>query len=503
MARRSYNKDDREWGKQQLQTLDEPLDAIPYTQTFERLFSEFNEIRLTPWSRPDFWKLLLAIRKQGLGGARRSRIPAPTLNAKQQARLKELMPKTRGEVDRLPYTSEFDRIFQDFSKYISTNLKKRDVWLACLHIAKAAINKQARPLLDKSIRRVRAAINAFNRIGGENRLDDAIITFHHAMEMLIKAGLLQKSSSIVDPDTGYHLQFKPCLRVAVHDDKAKFLSQEDRQVLLAVDAARGDAYHALLELDETEAYALISSSTSIFQKILWEVFWKDLSDLLGSLVLPISTVPLASSAVLLDRKHKQIKTLLESGETHRALAAARSLAILEKASQGRDDARVSEAEAKHALARVESGDEMTVGFPEIAGLPVTQTETGATIFIAVKRSGAAFQASDATGDANAIVAVRDRNPRDSHPFRFTDVKDRVGITQNQLIGIIRELKIKDNADYYHQHGPASGAKTDGYSQQAIDVIKKFVESYDGDLGKLYGKHCRKSLARRELKSRDK
>ena len=493
MARSSYSKEDRAWGKARLQALAEPLDSIPYTQQFDELFMEFNESRLTRWTRPDLWKLLLAIRKQGLGGSRRPRIPAPTLNAKQQARLKELMPKTRGEVDRLPYTAEFDRIYHEFSRYISASITKRDVWLACLHIAKASISKQARPLLDKAIRRVRAAINSFNRIGGENRLDDAIITSHHAMEMLLKAGLLQRKASIIDPKTGHYLQFKPCLRTAVHVDKHKFLAYEDQQVLLAIDSARGDAYHGLLELDETEAYTLISSSINIFQKILWDVFWKDLSDLLGSLVLPISTIPLASSAILLDRKHNQIRSLLESGENQRALAASRSLVILEKASQGHDDARVTENEVKQALKRIEDEEEIYNVFPGIAGLPITQTDSGATIFIAVKRSGAAFQAVDAENRGPAIVAVKKIDPRDTHPFSFTEVNNRVSITRNQLIGVMRELNIKDNPDFYHQHGPASGAKTDGYSQKAIEAIQKFVESYDGDLGKLYAKHCMKKI----------
>jgi hypothetical protein len=207
MARSIYEKDDRGWVKQRLQSLDQPLDAIPYTAVFDELHADFNNRQLSAWSRPDVWKLFLAVRKQGLGGDRRGRTASPTLNAKQQARLKELMPKTRGEVDKLPYTADFDRIYSEFTKYLSSPLPKRDVWLACLHVAKAAIRKNARPLLEKSIRRVRAAINAFNRIGGENRLDDAIICTHHALEMLLKACLIQKSSDIIDPASGFYLQF--------------------------------------------------------------------------------------------------------------------------------------------------------------------------------------------------------------------------------------------------------------------------------------------------------
>lgn len=492
MARVRYESTDKAWAKEKLLALQQTLDSIPYTSTFDQLYDEFNTTQLVAWTRPDFWKLMLAIRKQGLGGMRRARIEAPKLNAKQQARLKDLMPKNRGEIDRLPYTSDFNRLYSEFSKYFSTPLTKRELWLACLHIAKAAIKKPAKPLLEKAIRRVRAGINAFNRIGGANRLDDALITIHHAMEMILKAGLLQHIVPVIDRESGHYLQFKPCLRMAVHDDKAKFLSQEDRQVLLAIDAARGDAYHGLLELDEAEAYAMISSAIEIFQKILWEVFWKDLADSLGSMVLPISTIPLASSVMLLDRKDAQIKQLLAAGDDHRALGAARSLAILEKASQGLDDVRVTESEVKDTLKRIGESESMPAAFPGIAGLPVTQTDSGATIFIAVRRSGSSLHANETTDDEHGpVIAVDHRDYRDTHPFRFNDVKDRVGLTQHRLRGIIAELKLKESPDCYHEHGPAKGQKTPGYSQKAVSEIKKFVESYDGDLLDLYRKHVMK------------
>jgi len=489
MARSQYTAEDRDWATETLRGLEVPLDAVPYTPRFDELFDEFNASQINAWTRPEFWKLLLAARKKGLGGPRRARTSAPTLNAKQQARLKDLMPRTRGEVDRLPYTSSFNSLYTEFSRYLSKPLPKRDIWLACLHIAKAAIRKNARPLLEKAVRRIRAGINAFNRIGGENRLDDSVITTHHAMEMLLKAALIQHDISIIDPDTGHYAQFKPCLREAVHADKARFLSHEDRQLLLALDAARGDSYHGLLELDETEAFALVSSTIRIFQKMLWEVFWKDLSDELGSLVLPISTIPLASSLVLLNRKYAQIRELLDAGESARALAATRSLAILEKASAGGEDARVTEREVRESLERVETEDSIAAAFPGIAGLPITQSDSGATIFIAVKRKG-----SDASEDGDAdsqIIAVEHRDYRDTHPFRFKELKERVGLTQHTLRGVLAELNVKNRPECFHQHGPAKGQKTDGYSQAAVELIRNFVESYDGDLLDLYRKHCRK------------
>jgi hypothetical protein len=339
---------------------------------------------------------------------------------------------------------------------------------------------------------VRAAINCFNTIGGENRLDDAIITSHHAIEMLLKASLLQKSARIIDTDSGYYAQFKPCLNFATYNQKTRFLSEDDRQVLLLIDAARGDAYHGLLEFDETEAYALVSSTIEIFQKVLWEVFWKDLATLLGSMVLPISTIPLSSSVMLLDRKGEQIRHLLSAGDSYRAQAAARSLAILEKASQGDDDARVTEADVQDTVNRIADSDTITDAFPGIAGLPITQTANGATIFISVKRRQGQVEAAEHPDGHDApVVAVEQRDYKDTHPFRFTDLKHHVGVSQHRLRGVIAELGLTEEPAYYHEHGPAKGKKTGGYSQKAVEKIKKFVESYDGDLLELYRKHYRR------------
>ena len=159
-----YAKTDRDWAINALRESELAADSLPYTQEFEALFKEFNGSQLVAWTRPDFWKLLLTVRKRGLGRQARVKVESPELSLKQIARLRELMPEKRGEVDRLPYTSRFDSIYAEFKKFVAGQITKREVWLACLKIVKSRVRPKAKPFLDKAILRLRSAINAFREV---------------------------------------------------------------------------------------------------------------------------------------------------------------------------------------------------------------------------------------------------------------------------------------------------------------------------------------------------
>jgi len=399
------------------------------------------------------------------------------------------MPTSRGEVDRLPYTQAFDELFAEFKKFVSGPLTKRDVWLACLRLAKSKMRPKARPFIDKSIRLLRAAINHFNTIGDENRTDSTLVSLHHALEMLLKGSLIQQELTIVDNETGHYIAFKFAVKQALNDDEGRFISHPDAQVLRAIDASRNDSYHGLLELDETELYLLCNTGVSAFGKILMEVFGIDLAEQLESRVLPISTIPLSSPMILLDRKGEHIRSLLSAGEAERALAATRSLIVLEKAASNVEDINLTEAEVKAKLKEVIEGRAIGDCFPAVAGLPIAQSGPGAVILLSLrgKKNESVIGATD--DGRTKVVAVQQLRPQDTHPHRLKEVVGRVGLSRNIVIGIIAELKLKDREDCCFLHGPSGAQKTPGYSEKAIGEIRKFAESYDGELKGLYAKHC--------------
>jgi hypothetical protein len=488
MATEKYTGADRAWAIGALQESDLTADSLPYTPEFDSLYMRFQAERIEPWDCPQFWKLLLAVRKRGLGRQQRERVDSPDLTLKQRARLRELMPISRGEVDRLPYTTAFDDLYGEFKKFLSKDLSQRDVWLACLRLAKSKMRPKAKPFVDKSLRLLKAAINTFNTIGDQNRADTTLVHLHHALEMLLKGSLIQQDLSVVDLETGHFVTFKFAVKQALHHPEGQFIGHADAQVLRAIDASRGDAYHGLLELDETELYLLCNTGVSTFGKILVEVFGMDLAEVLESRVLPISTIPLANSMILLDRKGEQIKALLNAGEQERALAATRSVLILNKAASDHEDAQISEAEVKGKLKEVVGGKPLGEVFPAVAALSIAQSGPGAVILLSVRGKKHEQVVLTADDGKTPIVAVRQLRPEHTWPHRLTEVVAKTGLGRNIVLAIIAELKLKDREDCCFMHGPQQASKTAGYSEKAIVEIRTFAESYDGDLRAIYAKH---------------
>ncbi len=488
MTTEKYTAADRTWAIKALQSSTLTADSLPYTPDFDSLHKRFQAERIEPWDRPRFWTLLLAVRKRGLGRQERERVDGPDLTLKQRARLRELMPVSRGEVDRLPYTTAFDDLYAEFKKFLSRNIGERDVWLACLRLAKSKMRPKAKPFVDKSLRLLKAAINTFNTIGDLNRADASLVHLHHALEMLLKGSLIQQDLPVVEAETGHFVSFKFAVKQALHDSDGQFIGHSDAQVLRAIDASRGDAYHGLLELDETELYLLCNTGVSTFGKVLMEVFGVDLAEVLESRVLPISTIPLANPMILLDRKGEQIRTLLNAGEQERALAATRSVLILNKAASNEEDAQISEADVKVKLKEVAAGKALAEVFPAVAALSIAQSGPGAVILLSVrgKRNEQVVMVPD--DGKTPVVAVRQLRPEHTWPHRLTEVVKKTGLGRNVVLGIIAELKLKGREDCCFMHGPQAASKTAGYSEKAVAEIRTFAESYDGDLRTLYAKH---------------
>jgi len=386
-------------------------------------------------------------------------------------------------------------MYAEFKRFVAGQITKREVWLACLKIVKSRVRPKAKPFLDKAILRLKSAINAFNTIGRDDRPDTALIDLHHACEMLLKASLIQQQLPEIDVSTGHFRGFKDCLKSALHDPEAHFVSHADAKLLRALDASRGDAYHGLLEVDESELYLLVNTGVEVFGRMIEEVFGLPLHSFLESRVLPVSTSPLATPMVLLDRKGDQVRALLNAGERERAKAAVRSLAILEKAIGETEDAQITDEEVKLKLKEVEAAEHISDRFPQMSGLTIASAGKGAVIHLSVTgKKHVPIDAVQADG-ATAVVGVRELHPEDSHPHRTQDLVERTGLSRNRLLGVIAELGLKDDPDCCYFHGPRGSQKTPGYSEKAVHKIRQFAETYDGDVGALYAKHFLKKKKR--------
>jgi hypothetical protein len=88
-------------------------------------------------TRQEVWRHLLTMRKAGqlpkLGLAR-SR--PPVIDREDEARLRALLGDDLGKRDRLPYTTRFDNVVNEFNKTLPRRLSPHLVWRIVARMAK-------------------------------------------------------------------------------------------------------------------------------------------------------------------------------------------------------------------------------------------------------------------------------------------------------------------------------------------------------------------------------
>jgi catechol 2,3-dioxygenase-like lactoylglutathione lyase family enzyme len=114
-------------------------DDLPYTPHFEGLYAQYaGAIGEPKPTRAEVWRHLLTLRKKAgnlpkLGPAR-SRPPA--VSADDRQRLREMLGADIGKRDRLPYTTRFDELVDEFNKTQPRNLSPHLVWRLVATLAK-------------------------------------------------------------------------------------------------------------------------------------------------------------------------------------------------------------------------------------------------------------------------------------------------------------------------------------------------------------------------------
>lgn len=487
----SYTKQDKTWIKAKLRTSAQSADSWPYTPLFKEFIDEFNADRLIKFSNTEFWQLVLAVRKQGINRkVPATQVSGPPLDRSTTDSLRKLLPKHRGEVDKLPYTKNFESIAEAFRNQNGIKLSNSEIWLCALRIAKAGIRSSARPLLEKATGLLKRSIADFNSFEANSRNDSVIVFLHWSLEMLLKSALLQRGRKIDDPAKPHHsIGFSTAVDWALTIDGCRFLESDDAQLLRAMNAVRGDCYHACLELDEAELYMYSKGCVDAFDRILSTVFDLKLCDLLPVRVLPVSTVPMNDILVLLDRKVQHVYSLLKAGETRRANSAVRSLVILDRAVGGAQDPAASSNDAANVLTKLRRGTDSKTCFPNIPSINLTVPGDAPEFSLSLKGKKGPPVSGNVVNDQLPTVAYRELDPRTTHALTHTNLAKRCGVSTSVLIGIIRELKLQERKECCLMQGPATGGNPQpGYSAKAVEVIEGFIRVYDGNLIDLYRKH---------------
>ena len=413
--------------------------------------------------------------------------------------LRSVMPRSRGTIDRLPYSPSFESAFRNYNQRASTKLRECDFWRAMLRIAKSRIRKHAKPHVDKAIEGIQDCINTFNMLGLTRRHDAVMIDLHWSFEQILKAAIIQNGGSIRENEREQTISFNRCKNLALTNEAVKFLSFQDWTYLGWLQGVRGAAYHDIVILDESELYLLTKTGIGLFDKIMDDLFFEKLADRLEARVLPISTVPLVDITVLLDRKETQIRELAKSGETERARHAARSLAELELLIGLEDEneeltSGARKQEIDNIVQSVLKGERLSSKLPHCSAIEVSMDGSGPKLHLSLVGRKNPNVEGHLLNDNSPAVAYRNINPAEDFQLSHTQLAAKLAISTTALTGIMRELKIHDDKDLCYAHGPAkSNMKQLGFHVKTLAKIKQFLlEHEDEEILSWYRKHVKKT-----------
>jgi len=492
-----YDIDDKRTIERLIRKSKVPTDSWPYSDYFDSYRSEFNDGQLTAWSRQEFWRLVLAVRKKGTGGSRRKKTRSDIeLTGSQRQALRSVMPRNRGGVDRLPYTSSFDSAYRMYLKRSRHDISHHEFWLAMLRLAKSRVRTHARPHLEIATDSLALAINCFNTISPIRRDEQVIIFLHHAFEHILKAGLIQNNFDIKPHNQERSIKFDKCCNVACSNEMHKFIEDPDRKYLLYLKGLRDLAYHDALLVDECELFFLAKIGVGLFDTILDDIFFERLADRLPARVLPVSTIAMTDIQVLLDRKLSQITDLIKGSQAQAARQAARSLAELELQLGHIGEDEIPDGSRHNKVDEIihaaEKGTALSNVLPDCAAIELSYTGDGAQIHLNLSKTGRG--AVQVGPDAESgVVALRRINPAQDFNLSHRDIANQVDISTTALTGIMRELNIHDRDDLCYKHGP-SRAKSHqlGYHSKTIDVVRTFIAEHEGeDILTWHRKHIKK------------
>jgi hypothetical protein len=349
------------------------------------------------------------------------------------------------------------------------------------------LKKNVQPLLDRSIESLILAIELFNRPSEAARTHGVLMFLQHSFEMLLKAAILQKTGTIHPKEDGYTYSFARCLLIA--HDEIKILDRNEKLTLEILDAQRDQAVHFYTDVSEDMLYVHAQSSVTLFTELLSAAFDRDLSALLPSRILPVSTRPPEQLQALLWNELQEVDRLLESGKRRGAQAAAKLRSVLAFTvgiREGRQ--RVTEEEIEKAIQSRRGESDWSVILPEVVQLDLSANGMGVPVFFKISKNATASVRIAAAGEEPIGTLVKQEiDVWDVFTLSLDDLAKKLEQNRSRTLALVYECKIQEDPRLYRVLKRKSQTHK-GYSKKALDVLRSALLTADMDLVWQQNKH---------------
>lgn len=314
------------------------------------------------------------------------------------------------------------------------------------------VRREARLLLDSSLSSLLLAMELFNRPYEGGRQEAVLLHLGHALELLLKAVIVQRGGRIREPRSANTIGFAKCLGKCLDDVKTKVLSRAEALPLQAIHALRDEAQHYLISVSEQTLYAMSRSAIAMYATLLERGFNQKLADVVPTRVLPLSADPPRDLDLIVDDEVRFLRRLIKRGVRRGADAKSRvrALEVIERAITDAAEKKPSERDLDNRLHRLRKGEAWTKVFPGLAGLSLNTEGEGATLTLRItKKEGTPVHVVGEGADSYAVVAVKTVDTTGYYNLSFTLLAEQLQdvLTRNRLSAVIWHLKIKDNPKY--------------------------------------------------------
>lgn len=314
------------------------------------------------------------------------------------------------------------------------------------------------------------AIEMFNRPSDAGRVEAVLLLLSHAFEMLLKAVIHEKTGRIRGKGEKYNYAFEKCLGIC--ESQLSVIDKDESLVLRNVNGFRDAAAHDVVTLSEGLLYGHSQSAVQIFATLLKKVFNKDIGKWLPRRILPISTVVPADIHTIIEEDMAAIRSLLggRRRKEDEAEAKLRPYQVIESNIRKVQGGSQDTSSTSRIIKKLKSGDWKTV-MPMVAGL-VQPTTGGIPITLHVtKKEGFPVRIDPS---APTAIAFRWVKPEDKYPYLTTELADKLDITPNKFVGLVKLFQMKGNDEYHMSIKSSKTSLFHRYSEKAYKTLSQAI-----------------------------
>ena len=463
-------------------------DALPYSDEFERMYANFKTESSENIDRHQFWRRLSnAAKKGGWKGKVRGE-SAAELSLQQWDVIRTLACGKLSSRDGLAYTSDLDRLQQEFNASTKLSLSQSQIWRCLCNLGKRSLKPIVQSLKEQSLHSLLLGIEHFNRPSECGRIASVLIMLNHASEMLMKAALIDRGVDIRNPKNGFTHALDHCLNIATTDPKVCFLSCEERKTLQVLDGLRNQAQHFIADVSEQVVYVVAQSAVTLFADLLPRLFGRSLCEFVPKRVLPISVIPPKDIEVLMDDEFNQLKILLDSGSvnTTQLEPKLRSLMAIDRSLE-LQPTQLSDEDFEKTVEAMKNTDDWKNVFAGIAKVNLTKDGVGVDVAIRItKNEGRPVRIAKPDEQADGVIAIKKVSDTDFYPFSSTELARKLKLSGPKTLALVKSLRIQEDSDCFKEI--VLGKSTfKRYSGNAVARLKGELPNVDiEDVWRKYG-----------------